>query len=191
MHLPLCLCAELPRIQIQTRIVLLTHVTELEKPTNTGRLLQLSLPDACEVVPCGGPDAGPLPNVQSLDRRSFLLFPSPDAPVLDAPLAHHDPRGLTLVVPDGTWSQAKWVVRRLQSDLPALQIPDGPPSRFLLRRARAHPDHLCTLEAVARALGIIEGHAVQAALTDLLEVMVRRTLFSRGLGPNPSPPERR
>jgi len=180
MHTPLCLCPDLPRLETETEVVLLTHVTELDKPTNTGRLLDLCLPGA-RIEAVGGPEALRPELTFGPSRRAVLLYPDPDAPVLDLALAHHDPRPLTLVVPDGTWSQTRRLVRRTAGHLPRLALPDGPPSRFRLRVAAGGEDRICTLEAVARALGIIEGHPLEAALLRVLDRMVERTLFTRGV----------
>jgi DTW domain-containing protein YfiP len=60
-----------------------------------------------------------------------------------------------------------------------VRLPAGPPSRYVLR---AHPDAGClaTLEAVARALGILEGAEVRRRLEELLDRFVQRTLWARG-----------
>lgn len=179
MHETLCLCEALPRLSTETRVEVWQHALELERPTNTGRLLALILP-SCRLRPFGGPRGAP-PEVElDPERRTYLLFPAPDAVVLTAELAHQDPRPLTLVVPDGTWTQAKRGVRTLQAGLPALRLPDGRPTQFALRSPRRDLDRLSTLEAVARALGIIEGHPVEAALLAAQRLMVERTLFTRG-----------
>jgi DTW domain-containing protein YfiP len=49
-------------------------------------------------------------------------------------------------------------------------------------RLRHHPDprFVATFEAVARALGILEGPAVQADLERVFQVVVERMLWSRG-----------
>lgn len=172
MHVPLCLCEALPRIGTETEVRLLFGRDERDKTTNTGRLLDLCLSE------CGPWD----PEADAPDRRTYVLFPDPEAPVLDAAFAHLDPRPLTLVVPDGRWTPARRLVRKQLAHLPRLNLPDGPPTRFRLRKP-PQPHHLCTLEAVARALGVIEGHHVEAALRDVLERMVDRTLYSRGMLP--------
>ena len=180
MHGPLCLCSALPALETETQVTLFSHVTEIDKPTNTARLLDLCLPNAI-VHPVEGPRA--LRPTLELPpwRRAYVLYPSPEAPVLDQALAHADPRPITLLVPDGTWSQTRRIVRRVLGEVPRLRLPDGPASRFRLRTGAAHLDRIYTLEAVARALGIIEGHAVEAALLDVLDRMVERTLFTRGM----------
>jgi len=75
-----------------------------------------------------------------------------------------------LVVVDGTWAQASHMVRRIRPlrAMPAVRLPAGPPGIWTIRRAR-QPEHLCTLEAVIRAVGISgfprEAEALQTALT--------------------------
>ncbi len=179
MHPVSCLCGDVPRLPTETQVVLLTHALELGKPTNTGRLLQMSLP-SCTTVPCGGPRQVPISIPPTPEFRTMLLYPGPQAEVLNANFAHRDPRPLRLLVLDGTWSQARRLAKRQLSRVPRVQIPDGPSTRFRLRGARDNPDHLCTIEAVARALGIIEGHRTEAALLRLFDTMVERTLVSRG-----------
>ena len=48
-------------------------------------------------------------------------------------------------------------------------------------RAEFHEGRLATLEAIARALEILEGPSVRAALEDLFRIMVARTLWMRGV----------
>jgi DTW domain-containing protein YfiP len=91
---------------------------------------------------------------------------------------------VTLVVPDGNWRQASKVYKRVPGlrGVPCVTLPKGPPSRYRLR-AEAHPKGLSTLEAIARALGILEGAHVQRELERVLTVMVERTLWARGTLP--------
>lgn len=180
----LCVCATLPRLVTRTRIVLVMHRVEHRKPTNTGRIALACLPSA-ELVLRGAREADPAP--VALDARGptepLLLFPHEDAvPLAPRPAGA---RPVTLVVPDGTWRQAAKVRARTPglAGLPAVTLPPGPPSRYRLRR-EAHPSLLSTLEAVARALGILEGPEVQRALEAALDAVVHRTLWVRGEMPD-------
>jgi len=47
-------------------------------------------------------------------------------------------------------------------------------------RAPTAPARLATLEAVARALGILEGPEVESALVRVYRIMTERTLWSNG-----------
>ena len=63
-------------------------------------------------------------------------------------------------------------------DLPRVRLPAAGPGRYTLRH---HPDgdHICTLEAIARALGILEGAEVQAHLQATVDLLVERVTRSR------------
>ena len=47
-------------------------------------------------------------------------------------------------------------------------------------RSESHPAGLATIEAIARAMGILEGPHVQEALERVFRAMVERTLWVRG-----------
>jgi len=179
MHLRLCLCAELRPLEVRTRVVVIASAREAAQPSNTGRLVPLALAGGEILVrPRGAP---PLAREQLVDpaRRTLLLFPGTGARVLDRETGGD--HGITLLVPDGTWRDT----RRMVAREPALggaervELPAGPPSRYLLR---SHPDARClaTFEAVARALGILEGREVEQRLEHVFALFVERTLFSRG-----------
>ena len=91
-------------------------------------------------------------------------------------------RPITLIVPDGTWRQASKVRQRMPglADVPCVSLPPDAPTSYRLR-AEFHEGRLATLEAIARALGILEGAHVRTALEELFGIMVERTLWMRGL----------
>jgi DTW domain-containing protein YfiP len=173
----LCLCDRLPSppLATRTRLVLLIHRLEDRKPTNTGRLAVECLANS-EVVVRGheGQPTGPL--ADEPDRQPLLLFPGDDA----VPLAPST-RPVTLIVPDGSWRQAGRMRRRVPglADVPCVTLPPGPPTAYRLRHEPVDGG-LATMEAIARAFGILEGPEVQATLERVFLVMVERTLWSRG-----------
>lgn len=178
----LCVCADMPVLHLRTRLSLVQHLREFEKPSSTGSLLLAALVDAERHL--RGDPREPLDMRPALDpaRRPLLLFPSADARPLGAELLAEDPRPVELIVPDGNWSQARRIPRRVPGleQVQAVVLPPGVPSRWGLRKAPRSQD-LSTLEAVARAIGILESPDAQAALEDLLERVVTRTLRARGL----------
>ena len=179
LHLRLCLCASLEPLLLETRVVVLRHRKEVHKPTNTGRLVPLTLVQG-EIRVFGARDEE-LDTADLLDpqRRTVLLYPSPDSQLLARD--ESDPRPVTLIVPDSDWRRAHKLTTREEKlvSVPRVHLPNGPPSTYRLRH---HPDprFLATFEAVARALGILEGPAVQAHLEHVFRLMVERTLWSRG-----------
>jgi len=179
MHHSLCFCALLPKLDTQTRLVLIMHRRELRKSTNTGRLAALCLSNS-EVHLRGDRDDAATPFCAPTERRLLWLFPHAGAVPLHELEA--SPLPTCLIVPDGNWRQAA----RMRARVPGMQkslcvtLPQGAPSRYTLR-TEAHAGHLSTLEAIARALGILEGADIQAALERVFNVMIGRTLWSRGL----------
>jgi DTW domain-containing protein YfiP len=63
--------------------------------------------------------------------------------------------------------------------LPKLRLPAGAPSNYRVRK-ETKAEGLATIEAISRALGIIESPTIQMQLDALLKVMSDRTLKSRG-----------
>jgi DTW domain-containing protein YfiP len=181
MHGSLCVCALIPRLEARTRVVLFIHRFEHRKPTNTGLLAVACLPGS-EVRVRGGPadDRGPFECPAG--SQPLVLYPYEDATPLDqAPLTGEP---VTLVVPDGSWRQASKMYKRVQglSSVPCVSLPAGPRSTYRLR-AEAHDHGLSTLEAIARALGILEGPAMQRAIEQVFLAMVERSLWARGTVP--------
>lgn len=128
-----------------------------------------------------GPARGSRPDLQDLvDPARRLLLLEPRGAPLDE-VAAADPRPATLIVPDGTWRQAWRAVTREPALAAAtrVRLPEGPPTRYRLRDSGA-PDRLATLEAVARALGVLDGPEVQAHLEAVFDAWVERTLRLRG-----------
>lgn len=178
MHRGLCVCDRLPRLVTRTRVVLVIHRAEDRKSTNTGRLALACLPSGRSVVR-GRLEAAPAPVLAEDETEPLLLFPHEDA----EPLGPRPPGAppVTLVVPDGTWRQASKVRARTPelAGIRAVSLPAGTPSRYRLR-TEAHEAALSTMEALARALGILEGPAVQHALEKVFDTFVHRTLWVKG-----------
>jgi DTW domain-containing protein YfiP len=181
----LCLCGLIPRIELKTRIIVLMHWREAKLTTNTANLACLALPNS-EIKLRGeiathlnGPTHA---NTLEFDpERAALLYPTDDSIELNEKTAKQLSSPLTLIVPDGSWRQAQKVPHREPSvrTLPKLRLPPGPPSTFRLRYS-PHEQNLSTFEAIARALGILEGKEVQKKLEDIFLIMVERTLWARG-----------
>jgi DTW domain-containing protein YfiP len=177
----LCVCPLMPspRLATRTRLVLLIHRYEDRKPTNTGRLAAECLENSVVVV--RGHESQPTPPFACApDMQPLLLFPHEGAtPLADVRLEPHRP--VALVVPDGNWRQASKVRQRVAGlrDLPCVSLPAGEPSSYRLR-AEAHEAGLSTIEAIGRAMALLEGDHVRHALDVVFRAMVERTLWSRG-----------
>jgi len=179
MHNSLCVCDRVPRLDTRTSLVLVIHHTEARKPTNTGQLAASCLVGS-RILVRGRPSHEEEPLPVAPGSRVLLLYPADDAIPLDELAPELDGR-VTLVVPDGNWRQASKVRRRVPGLEAATCVTLPPePSAYRLR-AEAHAHGLATLEAIARAYGILEGPAVRDAIEWPFRAMVERTLWSRGV----------
>ena len=174
----LCICDRLPHLATRTHVCFITHKMEDLKSTNTGRLARAVLDNSSLVL--FGNDLPALPTAPwPAGHRPVVLFPQRGAPAV-TPALLHDARPLCLVALDGTWRQAnRWRKRFLVERVPFAVPPPGGPGAYRLRAAPGEAG-LCTLEAVARALGALEGGDVERALVDALELFQSRLLWLRG-----------
>src|SRR5512146_2076930 len=92
MHIDLCICASIPQYTLDTRLVLVMHRREHKKATATGPLA-LEILSNSELRIHGHQDS-PL-DFSDLDisgRRTLLLYPADDAPMLSRGLLDSDER---------------------------------------------------------------------------------------------------
>lgn len=173
----LCVCAALPALAPTRRVVILAHRIELSKSTNTGRLAARMLGERAELATSDAPwQPSPQPG-------TWVLFPSDDA----LPLEQIAGEVNTLIVPDGTWQQARRIARRHARcrDLNKVWLASPPPSRYALRRS-ALRSGLCTLEAIAHALRILEGDACADVMLAAFGDWVERALRVRAGAHHPA-----
>ncbi len=186
MSVPLCLCASIPRLTTRTAVLILIHHREARMPTNTGRLAHQCLVGSRLIL--RGLEGEPATLEPSFAGTPLLLHPTEDAVALDEHFQASHPPPYTLIVPDGSWRQASKMGTREPSlrTLLRVKLEAGEPSRYQLRK-ETKPGGLATLEAIARALGVLESRAVEEELGKVFALMVERTLRSRGVRASPPP----
>lgn len=172
-----CICDRVPRLELSTHIVVLMHFSEAWRTSSTANIARLALVHAA--IHVRGRPSDPQHSLETLippgSPRPVLLFPSEDAVVISR---EHFPEPISLIVPDGSWRKAKRIPRRVPglAELPHVVLPPGPPSRYRMRK-QSHPGRVSTFEAIARALGVLEGEEVQRELEALFEIFVERLLY--------------
>ena len=148
----LCFCQSIPRIANRTDVVILQHVGERFHPFNTARIVQLAL-ERCRLFV--GHNRGFRGQDLSIEPAAGLLYPAEDAIPLTEIRPADRPRQLVIV--DGTWHQAKTMVRDIPQlqQLPRYRLTPPAPGEYRIRR---EPDaqSLSTLEAVVAALQVLE-----------------------------------
>ncbi len=149
-----CICETITQVSNRTEVLILQHKSEHMHPIGTVRIATLGLervqmkvvwPDENRLFTCpsiAAPDAG-------------LLFPGEDA--ADLSTLSEEERPGQLVVLDGSWADAKHLLRDnpwLQK-LPRYSLSPTAPSRY---RIRAEPtvDSISTIEAIVMSLQLLE-----------------------------------
>ena len=181
---PLCFCDLIPRIAVQTRLIVLMHSSEEVLTSNSARLAVKALSNSELRIHGRKDERMSTVGLAEAVQPALLLYPSANAVELTPDFVARLPGPVTLIVPDANWRQAQRFVRRESAlqGIPHVKLPDGPPSEYRLRH-QPNDNSLCTLEAIARAIGLLESPQAQAQLETLLNVMVERTLWSRGMLP--------
>jgi DTW domain-containing protein YfiP len=153
--LSVCYCAHVTKIATRTRVVILQHPRERDVPINTARIASLCLPDAELAVGVRWEGTSVLARALSdPSRPAALLYPGVGAIDVEA----SPPAGpITLVAIDGTWWQAKKVLRE-NPTLAALPRYAFRPPRESEYRIRREPreDYVSTIEALVHVLSILE-----------------------------------
>ena len=150
-----CYCSSIPQIDNRTDVLILQHWRERFHPFNTARIVQRALLKSQLL-------ADHTPNLEKqlqLQPHAGLLYPGRSA-MLISDLAP-DQRPAQLVVLDGTWNQAKTLLRDLPAlhALPRYRLAPTAPSRYRIRR-EPNDSSLSTIEAAVAALRILEPETV-------------------------------
>jgi DTW domain-containing protein len=167
-----CVCAALKPIKTRTRVLLLQHPREARLAICSAWLTRLALVNA--ELHCGFRFADDA-RVKELAGAAgaALLYPG-EAAVPAASLAGRPPS--VLVVIDGTWVQAEKMLTAnpFLAALPRVSVESDLPSGYRDLRREPAPHCLSTIEAVACALGALEGDPVRfepmrAAFRDMVD----------------------
>lgn len=203
LHAQLCVCAERPRIELRTKIIVLQNNKERNKPTNTGRMLPQVLV-GCELYYVGVRDVefDSAPLLRS-DHDYLLIFPrisdpegeAPElAPVLDAATferrrAARPDATQTIVLLDGTWAQCSRMSRRLDvlANMQAFALPEGPPSHWGVRTP-SEPSRISTFEAAVRVVELAEGREPAGRMQAYFDRVAAAMLFMKAKLRSPAVP---
>lgn len=165
----------------RTSLLLLVHVREYGRQSNTSRLLSLAIRETTLV--CHGRLSTPTDPSSYLPAGAtpIVLFPGRGAKPLTPELVASLTSPPALIVPDGSWSQANSMVKRMPLLANAVKV--ALPARAFTGHAprRNRPGgRMSTYEAVTQALAILEGEAIVPPLLDFYRRAVDRMLLVRG-----------
>jgi len=169
----ICICALIPRLEVPTRFVVLRHASEIPRLTSTARWAALALVGS-ELVDYALP--GPAMDGSALALEdTWILFPS------GRPTPPGSVRPRRILVPDGTWQQARRMIQRIPAlrTLPRLSLPPAAAAPRIRRPPIA--GGMSTMEAMAAALRFL-GHDEEAdRLLELHAIAVDRVSRLRGM----------
>jgi DTW domain-containing protein YfiP len=157
----------MPVLALQTKTVVIRHITERHKASNTGglfaRLTHGQLLDY-------GAQNQPLA-LDWLDESCVLVFPGARGKL---------PLKPKLVLLDGTWNQVRRMYRKIPglSRLPCIGLP--PRETSIRMRIPTVQGGMSTLEAGALAMSSLEGEETTALLLQFFDRMTERQLRLRG-----------
>ncbi len=146
-----CYCRFVTKLETKTRVLILQHPREQKVPINTARIAALCLKESELHVGVHWRDMNALADP---NRPAALLYPGPGA--ID--VEKNPPDGpITLVVVDGTWWQAKKLVRANPelAALPRYAFRPPSPSDYRIRR-EPQDDYVSTIEALVHVLSVLE-----------------------------------
>jgi DTW domain-containing protein len=174
-----CYCEAITPVPTRTRVLLLQHPREHGNAINTARIAALALPN-CElhVGVEFASEAAVNAALNDPERPAVILYPSAQARDLAA-----DPpaQPVTLVVIDGTWHQARKLLRKNPHllALPHYAFAPAAPSEYQIRR-EPKPEYVSTIEALACALPYLEGdHArFEALLAPFRRMVAMQVAFA-------------
>lgn len=172
-----CLCPLIPRLDSQTRVLILQHPSEVNHALNTARFAALGLTNVQYEVGEVFDHLDQWLNVAGYQAR--LLFPGEGAAPLGAGGGDGSP--ILLVVPDGTWRKARKLLHLNPSlaALPRVTLDSAPASRYRLRKAPG-PDALSTLEAIVHALHTLEPERAFDALLRPYDALIEGQIEAMG-----------
>lgn len=201
-----CVCALFGTLQSRVSVSVVMSSAEARSASNSARLLSLWLPNvelhvrggAAAPASAGAASSGQAPSPAGAERSSGLVNVTDPEPLLLRPgTALLFPGGgrsaplpsdvQHLIVPDGTWAQARRIERRwfAPHGLPRVEL-EGPwPSLYELRRGR---QGVCTFEATAIALGLLDDPGLAEALLSRFACWAERARWLKAGGALPHAP---
>lgn len=173
-----CFCEHLSSFHNNTEVIIPMHYTERWLTSNTAYFATLVL-NKCKIMERGNMYDPFDPNAFDFEENNYIyLFPTPDSLPLNEFVADH--RKTCLVVPDGSWSKAKKFHKRedVLAKMPKFHLIDVGESIYELRKSPGE-NFLCTYEAIAHALSVLEGSEVKDHMMNIFKVFVERVKKSR------------
>jgi len=175
-----CFCNKIEKLNLTTKVSILLFKKEVFLPSNTAHLTIKSLSNSQDYQRGHLGQVLPENFIAENQYQPLYLFPTEDAQELTPELLKSFDKPINLIVPDGTWRQAKKVHRRepLLTSIPRVKITPNQKSIYPLRRQK-YEFGLCTHEAISYALEILEGPITKSKMMNNLKIFIEAHLINR------------
>lgn len=173
-----CFCKHLTPLPGKSFLTVIMHRKETALTSNTASLALKMLPKSELIIRGEKGDAFDFTPKEG--HQPLYLFPSEDAQVLTKEFAQSFGKPIQLIMPDGTWRQAKKFHKRepALASIPRVRVDQDLQHIYTLRKSPV-PGGVCSLEAIAMAMGILDGDEVRDGLLQALRIMNRKVEVSR------------
>ncbi len=153
-----CLCEHQPNIETQVAVLLIVSQQEVFKPSNTGRLIADTVKETYVYQwNRTEPDSQMLDLLHNSDYQPVLVFPAESEDEQSRVIQdfqHRDTsKKLLLIFVDGSWREAKRIVRKSPylAELPLISIEPEVVSQYVMRKSD-NEQHLATAEVASLVL---------------------------------------
>ena len=150
-----CICTLVRQVANQTHVLIVQHPRERKHPFGTARIAKLGLRSVEVVMAQKEYPDGDLWVPHRDVQNAAVLYPSRTATTLGKgePVSFD-----TLVVIDGTWSEARKLlhITPWMRALPCVALEPPRPGNYRIRKAKNPDVEVSTIEAIAYALGHLE-----------------------------------
>lgn len=185
-HLENCFCHDIKQLNLKTKVSFVIFKKEIFLPSNTAHLAVKSLQNA-QIHERG--HKGLSLDKSFIDEGSYeplFLYPAEDATELEDHFIKNLSKPINLIIPDGTWRQAKKIHRRepLLNNIKQVKITPQNKSIYPLRRQK-FKEGLCTFEAMSEALRVIEGLECYESLMKNFRIFLDAHLKNRAIYEKP------
>lgn len=151
-----CICSIVPKVKTKVEIWILSTEKEFYRPSNTARILKLVNPEATEIIlweRTVNPEAL-IKNIESEIYDVYLVFPEDNEDMLSEKFENRiSDKTLAFVLLDGTWKEAKKILRKSDylKGIPRISLEPNFKSEYNLRRG-VEEGNLCTIEAAIEVI---------------------------------------
>ena len=181
-NLYFCVCQHLiPLKATQTNVSLIVHVSELKLTSNSAQFVEKMNPASSQIFIRGRVNEPFSPkNILQRSGRPLFLFPDENSLELNDEFKDNFPGPYHLIIPDGSWTQARkvWAREEAFRSIPTVKLPEGFLAEYKLRKA-PRPDWVSTYEATAYAIGILENQNIKDDMMSFFRKWVESTLAAR------------